>query len=92
MSLFFAHSGHKMSSLSVMNPLPTMDVLQEEQRKQSLCQWRPSNEMKRVPPIPEKNQEGAEEEGGSNMQKGGLSSINFVYDSQKAGSCSLGVN
>merc|ERR1719153_1092499 len=26
--------------------------LQDEQMKQSLCQWRPSNEMNRVPPIP----------------------------------------
>ena len=53
MSLFFAHSGQRMSSLSVMNPFPTIDTLQEEQRKQSLCQWRPSKEMKRVPPMPE---------------------------------------
>ena len=52
MSLFLAHSGQRMSSLSVMNPFPTMEVLQEEQRKQSLCQCRPSNEMKRVPPMP----------------------------------------
>ena len=52
MSLFFAQSGHRMSSASVMNPLPTMDVLHDEQRKQSLCQCRPSNEMKRVPPMP----------------------------------------
>ena len=31
----------------------TMLDLQDEQMKQSLCQWRPSNEMNRVPPIPE---------------------------------------
>jgi len=51
-SFFLAHSGQMMSSPSVMNPLPTMLLLQEEQMKQSLCQWRPSKEMKRVPPIP----------------------------------------
>ena len=60
MSLFLAHSGQRMSSLSVMNPLPTMEVLQEEQRKQSLCQCRPSKEMKRVPPMPDG--EGSERE------------------------------
>jgi len=41
-----------MSSPSVMKPLPTMDTLQEEHTKQSLCQWRPSKAMKRVPPMP----------------------------------------
>lgn len=53
MSLFLAHSGQMMSSLSVMNPLPTMDTLHEEHTKQSLCQCRPSKDMKRVPPMPE---------------------------------------
>jgi hypothetical protein len=47
-----AHSGHMISSASVIKPLPTIDVLQEEQTKQLLCQCRPSNEMNRVPPIP----------------------------------------
>jgi hypothetical protein len=41
-----------MSEPSVMNPLPTSEVLQLAHWKQSLCQWRSSKEMKRVPPIP----------------------------------------
>ena len=45
-----------MSSPSVMNPFPTMLVLQLEQMKQSLCQCLPSNEIKRVPPIPDSNE------------------------------------
>ena len=52
-NFFFAHSGQIISSESVMKPLPTNDPLQEEQTKQSLCQWRPSKEINRVPPIPE---------------------------------------
>ena len=52
-SFFLAHSGQMMSSPSVMKPLPTMLLLQLEQMKQSLCQWRPSNEMNLVPPIPD---------------------------------------
>jgi len=40
------------SSSSVMKPRPTSDALQMPQMKQSLCQWRSSNEMKRVPPMP----------------------------------------
>jgi hypothetical protein len=51
-SLFLAQSGQRMSSPSVMKPFPTMDDLQAEQTKQSLCQWRPSKAMKRVPPMP----------------------------------------
>lgn len=47
-----AHSGQMMSASSVMKPRPTSDVLQLAQMKQSLCQCRSSNEMKRVPPIP----------------------------------------
>ena len=38
MSFFFAHSGQIMSSPSVMKPLPTIELLQLEQMKQSLCQ------------------------------------------------------
>ena len=38
MSFFLAHSGHMISSASVINPLPTKDPRQEEQTKQSLCQ------------------------------------------------------
>ena len=41
----------------VMKPLPTMLVLQLEQMKQSLCQCLPSNEIKRVPPIPDSNEQ-----------------------------------
>jgi hypothetical protein len=52
MSFCLAHSGQMMSSASVMKPLPTSEVLQEAQMKQSLCQWRSSNEMNLVPPIP----------------------------------------
>ena len=52
MSFFLAHSGQMMSSPSVMKPLPTIELLQLEQMKQSLCQWRPSNEINLVPPIP----------------------------------------
>ncbi len=52
-SFFLAQSGQRMSSPSVMNPFPTMETRQEEQTKHSLCQWRPSNAMKRVPPIPD---------------------------------------
>ena len=55
-SFFLAHSGQIMSSPSVINPFPTMLVLQLEQMKQSLCQWRPSNEINRVPPIPDSNE------------------------------------
>lgn len=51
-SFCLAQSGQMMSSPSVMKPRPTSDVLQDAQMKQSLCQWRSSNEMKRVPPIP----------------------------------------
>lgn len=54
MSFCLAHSGQMMSGPSVMKPLPTSDVLHCAQMKQSLCQWRSSNEMKRVPPIPGK--------------------------------------
>lgn len=49
-----AHSGQMMSSASVMKPRPTREVLHEAQMKQSLCQWRSSKEMNRVPPIPTK--------------------------------------
>jgi len=52
MSFCLAHSGQMMSSASVMKPLPTSEVLQAAQMKQSLCQWRSSNEMNLVPPIP----------------------------------------
>ena len=38
MSFFLAHSGQMMSSPSVMKPLPTIELLQLEQMKQSLCQ------------------------------------------------------
>jgi len=37
----------------VIKPLPTKDPRQEEHTKQSLCQCLPSNEIKRVPPMPE---------------------------------------
>lgn len=50
-----AQSGQMMSSASVMKPRPTKDVLHIAQMKQSLCQWRSSKEMKRVPPMPETN-------------------------------------
>ena len=81
MSLFLAHSGHKMSSLSVMNPFPTMDVLQEEQRKQSLCQWRPSKEMKRVPPMPGRREErgGGKERRRGQQPEGGARKVNSGY-------------
>lgn len=46
-----------MSGPSVMKPRPTRDVVHSAQMKQSLCQWRSSNEMKRVPPIPERRLE-----------------------------------
>lgn len=49
-----AHSGQMMSSASVMKPRPTSEVLHEAQMKQSLCQWRSSKEINRVPPIPAK--------------------------------------
>lgn len=52
-SFCLAHSGQMMSSPSVMKPRPTSDELQPAQMKQSLCQCLSSNEMKRVPPIPE---------------------------------------
>ena len=52
MSFCLAHSGQMISVASVMKPRPTSDVLQLAQMKQSLCQWRSSNDMKRVPPIP----------------------------------------
>ena len=64
MSLFFAQSGQIISSLSVMKPLPTMDTLQEVHTKQSLCQCRPSNEMKRVPPMPGLRAKRAQSENG----------------------------
>lgn len=51
-SFCLAHSGHRMSGPSVMNPLPTRELLHIAQMKQSLCQLRSSKEMKRVPPIP----------------------------------------
>uniref|UniRef100_A0A2M3ZMS3 Putative secreted peptide n=1 Tax=Anopheles braziliensis TaxID=58242 RepID=A0A2M3ZMS3_9DIPT len=51
-SFCLAHSGQMTSCSSVMKPRPTSDVLQMAQMKQSLCQWRSSNEMKRVPPMP----------------------------------------
>ena len=41
-----------MSEPSVMKPLPTSELLQEAQMKQSLCQCRSSNEINRVPPMP----------------------------------------
>lgn len=53
--LALAQSGQIISAASVMKPRPTNDVLQAAQMKQSLCQWRSSNEMKRVPPIPGHN-------------------------------------
>lgn len=52
-SFCLAHSGHMISSASVIKPLPTRDVLQRAQMKQSLCQCLSSKDMKRVPPIPE---------------------------------------
>lgn len=52
MSFALAHSGQMMSASSVIKPRPTSDVLQLAQMKQSLCQCRSSNEIKRVPPIP----------------------------------------
>ena len=69
MSFFLAQSGQMMSSLSVMKPFPTMEILQEEHTKQSLCQWRPSNEMKRVPPMPKVKDRKEKEKGqiGSNF-------------------------
>ena len=39
--------------LFLLETILTMLDLQDEQMKQSLCQWRPSNEMNLVPPIPE---------------------------------------
>jgi len=51
-NFFFAHSGHMISSASVINPFPTIDALQDEQTKQLLCQCRPSKDINRVPPIP----------------------------------------
>uniref|UniRef100_A0A8W7PXX0 Uncharacterized protein n=1 Tax=Anopheles coluzzii TaxID=1518534 RepID=A0A8W7PXX0_ANOCL len=45
------------SCSSVMKPRPTSDVLHMAQMKQSLCQWRSSNEMKRVPPMPARETE-----------------------------------
>ena len=51
-SFFFAHSGHIISSASVINPLPTIEALHEEQTKQLLCQCRPSKDINRVPPMP----------------------------------------
>merc|ERR1719357_478549 len=35
-----------------MKPFPTSDPLHTAQMKQSLCQCRSSNEIKRVPPMP----------------------------------------
>ena len=51
-NFFFAHSGHMISSASVINPFPTIDALHDEQTKQLLCQCRPSKDINRVPPIP----------------------------------------
>jgi len=53
-SFCLAQSGQRMSGPSVMKPRPTKLALQLAQTKQSWCQWRSSNEMKRVPPIPGK--------------------------------------
>lgn len=47
-----AHSGHRISWPSVMNPLPTREVVHCAQMKQSLCQCRSSNEMNLAPPMP----------------------------------------
>lgn len=52
MNLSLAHSGQMILSSSVMKPRPTKLVEQLAQMKQSLCQWRSSKEMNRVPPIP----------------------------------------
>jgi len=52
MSRCLAHSGHRMSGPSVMKPFPTKEDWHSAHLKQSLCQLRSSNEMKRVPPIP----------------------------------------
>lgn len=51
-SFCFAHSGQITSFSIVKKPRPTKLVLQLAQMKQSLCQCRSSNEMNRVPPIP----------------------------------------
>jgi len=51
-SLAFAHSGHRISAPSVMKPLPTRDVENWAQMKQSLCQCRSSNEINFAPPMP----------------------------------------
>lgn len=55
MSFCLAHSGQMMSCASVMKPFPTRLVWHCAQMKQSLCQCRSSNEMKRVPPMPGMN-------------------------------------
>ncbi|KRY84667.1 hypothetical protein T4D_2618 [Trichinella pseudospiralis] len=51
MSLALAHSGQRMSGPSVMKPWPTSDISHWAHLKQSLCQWRSSNEMNLVPPM-----------------------------------------
>ena len=43
---------YSISAASVMNPLPTREVVHWAQMKQSLCQWRSSKEMNLAPPIP----------------------------------------
>jgi hypothetical protein len=48
----FAHSGHKISALSVIKPFPTNEVVHCAQVKQSLCHERSSNEINFAPPIP----------------------------------------
>ena len=48
-----AHSGQRMSEPSVMKPLPTRELPHVAQMKQSLCQCRSSNEINRVPPMPD---------------------------------------
>lgn len=52
-----AHSGQMISAPSVIKPRPTSEVLHMAQMKQSLCQWRSSKEINRVPPIPTTEQE-----------------------------------
>ena len=52
MSLSLAQSGQMISSPSVMKPLPAMESWHIAHIKHWECQWRPSNEIKRVPPAP----------------------------------------
>jgi len=52
MSLSLAQSGQMISSPSVMKPLPAMESWHIAHIKHCECQWRPSNEIKRVPPAP----------------------------------------